>query len=170
MGGIWKTMSEEEAVKAFEDDGYFEYQKRTMRYNVLPTNSIWATAPATMFVLFNGDSPIGVVGFSEYKDVLLGAGIHIRKSCRSVILPDIWKGRVIKTLISKVVEEKGNKTLYGNAVNLGFAKHMRGVGFIDMDIESLPEDIQQELEGIEYPDQLQKWLKISDEWFNMVMI
>lgn len=171
MGGIWKTMSEEEAVKAFEDDGYFEYQKRTMRYgDKLPANSIWATAPATMFVLFSEDTPVGVIGFSKYKNVLLMAGTHIRKECRGRNLPSSWKGLIVKALISKLLEKKGNKTLYGNAVNLNFAKHMRDMGFIDMDKESLPIEIQQELEGLTFPDQLQKWMKISDEWFNMVMI
>ena len=167
----WKTMSEEEAVKTFEDDGYFDYQKRTMRYgDKLPADSIWATTPATMFVLFNEDIPVAVTGFAKYKNVLLMAGTHIREECRGKNLGPEWKGMIAKALISKLLEEKGNKTLYGNAVSLSFAKHMRKAGFVDMDKESLPIEIQQELEGIDYPDQLQKWMKISDEWFNMVMI
>jgi len=167
----WKTMSEEEAVKTFEEDGYFDYQKRTMRYgDKLPADSIWATAPATMFVLFNEDIPVGVVGFSKYKNVLLGAGIHIREECRGKNLGPEWKGMIGKALISKVVKEKGNRNLYINVPNKHISSYYYELGFIDMDKESLPIEIQEELEGIEYFNQLQKWMKISDEWFNMVMI
>ena len=52
----FKQMSEDKAVNAFQDDGYFDYQKRTMRYRSMSRDSSWATAPATMFVGVKGIS------------------------------------------------------------------------------------------------------------------
>ena len=79
----FREMSEEQAVKTFEDDKYFDYQKRAMRYGKkLPSDSIWATSPAKMFVAFYKEKPIGVIGYSTYRKYLLGAGIHVRKEYR----------------------------------------------------------------------------------------
>ena len=78
----FREMSEDEAVKVFQDDGYFDYQKRRMRYRSMSRDSSWATAPATMFVAYYENKPVGVIGFSNYKGRLLGAGIHVRNEFR----------------------------------------------------------------------------------------
>ena len=76
----FKEMSEEKAVETFQDDGYFDYQKRNMRYGkFLSRDSIWANSPAKMFVEFFNETPVAVVGFSRYKGFLLDAGVHVRE-------------------------------------------------------------------------------------------
>ena len=77
----FKEMSEDDAVRVFAEDGYFKYAKRTQRYSKLPSDGIFATSPSTHFVLFEKTTgkPLGVVGYSKYKNILLGAGIHTRK-------------------------------------------------------------------------------------------
>ena len=154
-------MSEEEAVKVFQEDGYFDYQKRSMRYgkNLSPT-SIWAKSPATMFVAFLGETPVGVIGYSKYKGVLLGAGVHIRKEYRRRGLGDI--------LIDKILKSKGSKTLYVNFTNSVAADKYRSKGFKDMKLEELPAEIREELEGTGYVDQLQKWFMFSENWWGVV--
>ena len=157
----FKSMNESEASKEFVEDGYNEYQKRSMRYGPnLPKDSIWATSPATMFVAYYEDTPVGVVGFSTYKKVLLGAGIHIRKEYRRKGLADI--------LIKKFLSEKGNKTLYANMTNPKAAELYRNAGFKDMKVESLPKEIQEELKGTNYSDQLQKFLVFESGWWGVV--
>jgi len=148
----FKEMSEGEAVAAFVKDGYDEYTKRSVRYGSnLSPDSEWAKAPAKMFVAFNNDKPVGVVGFSEYKNVLLGAGIHIRKDERR-------KG-LFSILVDKVLSEKGSKTLYINVAKEGLGESYRRKGFKDMEKDELPQDIQEELQGKQYSDQVQKWME-----------
>ncbi len=146
----FKEMSEDEAVKAFQDDGYFDYQKRRMRYRSMSRDSSWATAPATMFVAYYEDKPVGVIGFSKHKGKLLGAGIHVRKEFRGRGLSGI--------LVDKIIAEKGSNTLYVNIANDRIASTYRNRGFNDMNISELPEDSQRDLEGLTYADQVQKWM------------
>ena len=94
----FKQMSEDKAVNAFQDDGYFDYQKRTMRYRSMSRDSSWATAPATMFVAYFQEKPVGVIGFSKHRGKLLGAGIHVRKEFRGRGLAGI--------LVDKIIAEK----------------------------------------------------------------
>ena len=146
----FRKMSEDEAVKVFQDDGYFDYQKRRMRYRSMSRDSSWATAPATMFVAYYEDKPVGVIGFSNYKGRLLGAGIHVRNEFRGRGLAGL--------LVDKIISEKGSKTLYVNIANDKIANTYRSRGFNDMNISELPEDSQRDLEGLTYVDQVQKWM------------
>jgi len=158
----FKTMSEEKAVKTFQDDGYFDYEKRSMRYGPnLSRDSKWATAPAEMFVAFDGETPVAVCGIAKYKGALLGAGIHTR---------DEYKGRGLFGLcVKKVLSEKSG-TIYINVANPNLVDSFRRRGFTDMQTSELPEDIQEELKGTKYEDQVQKWLKSNNTtgWFDMV--
>lgn len=160
----FKEMSEDGAVKAFQDDGYFDYQKRSMRYGPnLSKDSIWATAPARMFVAFDGETPVAVCGMAKYKNILLGAGIHTREG---------YKRRGLFGLcVEKIIKEKGGNTIYINVANpkLAEMKSFRKRGFTDMKVEELPEEIQEELEGTKYPDQVQKWIKSNNgSWFGLL--
>lgn len=160
----FKEMSEDAAVKAFNDDGYFDYVKRSMRYGPnLSRDSIWATAPATMFVAFDGETPVAVCGIAKYKSVLLGAGIHTREG---------YKGKGLFGLcVQKVLSEKGSKTLYINVANEKLAEQgsFRKRGFTDMKVEELPEEIREELKDTKYADQVQKWIKSNTgSWFDLV--
>jgi len=158
----FKTMSEEKAVKTFQDDGYFDYKKRSMRYGPnLSRDSKWANAPAEMFVAFDGETPVAVCGIAKYKGALLGAGIHTR---------DGYKGRGLFGLcVKKVLSEKSG-TIYINVANPNLVDSFRRRGFTDMQTSELPEDIQEELKGTKYEDQVQKWLKSNNTtgWFDMV--
>lgn len=157
----FKQMSEEEAVNVFQDDGYFDYQKRAMRYRSISRDSSWATAPATMFVAYYEDKPVGVIGFSKYKGKLLGAGIHVREEFRGRGLSGI--------LVDKIIAEKGSNTLYVNIANNKIASTYRGRGFGDMNINELPKESQQELEGLTYADQVQKWMIHKQaSWFSIL--
>lgn len=157
----FKEMSEEEAVKEFQNDGYFEYAKRRMRYRSIPTDSAWATAPARMFVAYYENKPVGVIGFAKYKNVLLGAGVHVRKEYRRRGLTGI--------LIDKLLSEKGSTTLYVNIMNPSISSSYRRKGFTDMKEENLPEDAREAIEGIGFQDQVQKWLiNNSGNWFEEV--
>ena len=160
----FKEMSEDAAVKAFNDDGYFDYVKRSMRYGPnLSRDSIWANAPATMFVAFDGETPVAVCGIAKYKSVLLGAGIHTREG---------YKGKGLFGLcVQKVLSEKGRKTLYINVANEELAERgsFRKRGFTDMKVEELPEEIREELKDTKYADQVQKWIKSNTgSWFDLV--
>lgn len=159
----FKEMSEDAAVKVFQDDGYFGYEKRSMRYRQLSRDSIWATAPATMFVAFDGETPVAVCGIAKYKSVLLGAGIHTREG---------YKGKGLFGLcVQKVLSEKGSKTLYINVANEKLAElgSFRKRGFTDMKVEELPEEIREELKDTKYADQVQKWIKSNTgSWFDLV--
>tara|TARA_R110000796_G_scaffold19627_5_gene58925 strand:+ start:8932 stop:9738 length:807 start_codon:yes stop_codon:yes gene_type:complete len=155
----FREMSEEDAVKVFQDDGYFNYKKRTMRYGKdLSRDSKWATAPERMFVAFDGDTPVAVCGIAKYKGKLLGAGIHTR---------DEYKGRGLFGLCVKKVLSEKNGTIYINVANPNLVGSFRRRGFTDMQVGELPEDIQEELQGTNYPDQVQKWLKSKGIWFDM---
>ena len=161
----FKTMNESEASKEFVEDGYNDYQKRSMRYGPnLSKDSIWATSPTTMFVAYYEDTPVGVIGFSKYKKALLGAGIHIRKGYRK---SDGHEG-LADILLSKLLSEKGSKTLYINLTNTRAGELYRNAGFKDMKVESLPKEIQEELEGTNYSDQVQKFLVLESGWWGVV--
>jgi len=158
----FKTMSEKKAVKAFQDDDYFGYEKRSMRYGPnLSKDSKWATAPAKMFVAFDGETPVAVCGIAKYKGTLLGAGIHTR---------DEYKGRGLFGLCVKKVLSEKNGTIYINVANPRLVDSFRRRGFTDMQTSELPEDIQEELKGTKYEDQVQKWLKSNNTagWFDMI--
>mgnify|MGYP002623244381 FL=1 len=155
----FKEMSEEEAVKEFQNDGYFDYAKRRMRYRSIPTDSVWATAPARMFVAYYENKPVGVIGFSKHKNVLLGAGVHVRSEYRGRGLTGI--------LIDKMLSEKGSTTLYINIMNPNVSSSYRKKGFVDMKEETLPEDAREAIEGIGFQDQVQKWMvNSSGGWFD----
>ena len=161
----FREMSEEQAVKTFEDDRYFDYQKRAMRYGKkLPSDSIWATSPAKMFVAFYKEKPVGVIGYSTYRKYLLGAGIHVRKEYRGKGISDI--------LIKKIIKEKGNKTLLVNIGNMGISSTYRKNGFKDMEIESLPEELKQEAllrQKAQPLDQVQKWMMMKpSKWMEVL--
>jgi len=161
----FEEMSEDEASKKFLDDGYTEFQKRSIRYGRnLSKDSIWATSPATMFMAYYKNKPIAVIGFSKYKKALLGAGIHIRKGYRK---SDGYEG-LADILLDKLLKEKGGKTLYINLTNPRAAELYRNAGFKDMKVESLPKEIQEELEGTNYNDQVQKFLVLESEWWGVV--
>ncbi len=155
----FKQMSEEEAVKEFQNDGYTDYQKRKMRYRSIPIDSVWATTPATMFVAYFENKPVGVTGYSKYKNVLFGAGIHVR---------DDFRGRgLTPILIDKLLSEKGSKTIYINIMNDNISSSYRKKGFKDMKKETLPEEAKEAIEGIGFSDQVQKWmLNNSGAWFD----
>jgi hypothetical protein len=157
----FKEMSEDAAVKTFQDDGYFGFKKRSMRYGPnLSRDSIWATAPATMFVAFDGETPVAVCGIAKYKSALLGAGIHTR---------DEYKDRGLFGLCVKKVLSEKNGTIYINVANPKLVGSFRRRGFTDMQTSELPEDIQEELKGTKYEDQVQKWLKSNTgSWFDLI--
>lgn len=156
----FKEMSEEEAVATFNKDGYFEYQKRRMRYKTLPSDSIFATAPATMFVAFMGEVPIGVIGYAKYKNILLDAGVHIRKEYRGKGLTSI--------LLDKIIKEKGNKTYLVNISNPNIINSYRRKGFIDIDKTKLPREILEELDMAKDLEQVQKFFQ-NYKMFNMTL-
>ena len=53
-----------------------------------------------------------------------------------------------------------------NLVEMG---SFRKRGFTDMQVEELPEDIQEELKGTKYADQVQKWIKSNTgSWFDLI--
>ena len=95
----FKEMSEDDAVRVFTEDGYFQYSKRTQRYSKLPSDGIFATSPSTHFVLFEKDTgkPLGVVGYSQYKNILLGAGIHAREDMRGKGIASLLANMTYKT-------------------------------------------------------------------------
>ena len=161
----FEEMSEDEASKKFLDDGYTEFQKRSIRYGRnLSKDSIWATSPATMFMAYYKNKPIAVIGFSKYKKALLGAGIHIRKGYRK---SDGYEG-LADILLDKLLKEKGGKTLYINLTNSRAGELYRNAGFKDMKVESLPKEIQEELKGTNYSDQVQKFLVLESGWWGVV--
>jgi hypothetical protein len=154
----FEEMSEDEAVATFVKDGYDKYVKRSVRYGSnLSPDSEWAKSPAKMFVAFYEDTPVGVMGFSEYKGVLLGAGIHIREGYRK----EDGYGGLFSILVKKILSEKGSKTLYINVAKEGLGAAFRAKGFKDMEKDELPQDIQEELQGTKYSDQVQKWMKLK---------
>lgn len=153
----FKEMSEEDAVATFQKDGYFDYMKRSMRYRRMSPESKWAKLPARMFVAFYQDTPVGVWGFVPYNKFLLGAGMHVRKEYRNRGLSDI--------MLDHGLREKGSKTLLINIVNPKISSVFRRKGFRDMDKENLPEELLSEIKGLEFIDQVQKWVYASvAEW------
>jgi predicted GNAT family acetyltransferase len=72
-------------------------------------------------------------------------------------------------LVDKIIAEKGSNTLYVNIANDKIASTYRNKGFGDMDISELPEDSQQDLEGLTYADQVQKWMIYKQaSWFSIL--
>jgi len=158
----FREMSEEQAVKTFEDDGYFEYQKRAMRFNHIPLDSPWVVSTARMFVAFYENKPVGVIGFANYKNVLLGAGVHVRKEYRMRGLTSV--------LIDKLLSEKGSKTLFINFGNKIASSAYRKKGFVDMDKNKLPIEAREAVEGIPtIVDQVQKYMvSSSPRWMEVL--
>ena len=70
--------------------------------------------------------------------------------------------------IDKIFAEKGNNTIYVNVANPALVKPFRSKGFISMNKDELPEDLQEELTGIEFADQIQKWMKHKVGWFDLI--
>ena len=161
----FRELSEDKAVEVFMKDGYTEYQKRSMRYGkFLPANSIWAKTPATMFVAYFEGRPVGVIGYSRYKGLLLDAGVHVRKEYRGRGLGSI--------LLDKIIKEKGKNTLLVNIANSDIINAYRKKGFIDMDKDNIPEELLEELNEVvdpEYPDQVQKYMQhLPERWMRIL--
>lgn len=160
----FKEMSEDDAVRVFTEDGYFKYAKRTQRYEKLPSDGIFATSPSTHFVLFEKDTgkPLGVVGYSKYKNILLGAGIHTRKD---------MEGKGIASLLAnKLMQEKGSKLMV-----VSFAKeraknmYIRR-GFKEVDLSKLPPEVVEEIQTAEAQgnETLSKMLMLIDNWWGVL--
>jgi len=142
-------------------DGYTDYRKRSMRYKTLPRDSIFATAPATMFVAFLGETPVGVIGYGKYKNLLLDAGVHVRKEYRGRGLTGI--------LLDKMIKEKGNKTYLVNVSNELIVPSYRNRGFVDIDRTNLPEEILEELDMAGDLEQVQKYMQhLPEKWMGIL--
>lgn len=158
----FKEMSEEEAVKTFQKDGYFDYAKRAARYKTLPTESVWARSPATMFVAFYNETPVGVIGFAPYGKYLLGAGVHVRKE---------YRGRgLTPLLVSEMLRNKGGKKILVNIANKDIANTYRNAGFKDMDIGTLPAEVKEgAIIGREAGfEQVEKFMLHESGWFEIL--
>lgn len=156
----FKEMSEDEAVKIFQQDGYFGFNKRSMRYKQLSSDSLWATAPARMFVAFDGETPVAVCGMAKYKHTLIDAGYHTRKE---------YEGRGLFNLcVEKIISEKGSKTIYITVGNASLGSAFRSKGFTDMVRTELPKELQEELEPTNYADEVQKLMRHSVDWFSVL--
>lgn len=158
----FKEMSEEEAVKTFLEDGYFDYSKRAARYKTLPTESVWARSPATMFVAFYNETPVGVIGFAPYGKYLLGAGVHVRKE---------YRGRgLTPLLVDEMLRNKGGKKILVNIANKNIANTYRSAGFKDMDIGALPAELKEGATiGREAGfEQVEKFMLHESGWFEIL--
>jgi hypothetical protein len=157
----FKEMSEEEAVRTFQQDGYLGFNKRSMRYGPnLLSDSKWATAPARMFVALDGETPVAVCGIAKYKNILLDAGYHTRKG---------YEGRGLFGLcVQKILSEKGSSTIYVNVANPALVNSFRSRGFTDMVRTELPKELQEELEPTNYADNVQKLMRHSVNWFSVL--
>ena len=157
----FRELSEDKAVEVFMKDGYTDYKKRSMRYKTLPRDSIFATAPATMFVAFLGETPVGVIGYGKYKNLLLDAGVHVRKEYRGRGLTGI--------LVDKIIEEKGNKTYLVNISEPNIISTYRDRGFVDIDRTDLPEEILDELDMAGDLEQVQKYMQhLPERWMGIL--
>ena len=135
----FKVMSEGESIREFTDDGYNGWQSRNVRYNQLPKNGLFAKTPSKHWVMFlkEGDTPVGVVGFTEHKGFLLGAGIHVRDKYQ--------KRGLMPLLFRKLISEKGSKTLLASFANRKAMGYYESMGFSPIREEEVPEDILDEL-------------------------
>ena len=159
----FKRMSESKAVKTFVKDGYTGYRKRRMRFKTLSRDSIFATAPATMFVAYFEGRPVGVIGYAKYKNLLLDAGVHVREEYRGRGLTGI--------LIDKIIEEKGNKTYLVNISNEQIINSYRRRGFVDIDRTNLPEEILEELDIASDLEQVQKYMQhLPEKWMGILKL
>lgn len=135
----YKTMSEDEAIKVFRDDGYYGFKARSDRYKNTPSSGEFATAPSIHHVAFEEDTtkPIGAVGYAPYKEFLLGAGIHVRDDSR---------GRgLMKLLFREMIRVKGSKKLIVNFSNKSAMKHYMSEGFRQLDESELPDELINEI-------------------------
>jgi len=158
----FREMSEEEAVKAFQQDEYFDYSKRAARYRTIPTESVWARTPATMFVAFYKETPVGVIGFAPYGKYLLGAGVHVRKEYRE-------RG-LVPILVEEMLRNKGGKKILVNIANKKIADTYRRAGFKDMEIGTLPSEVREGAvigrdAGFE---QVEKFMLHESGWFEVL--
>lgn len=163
----FEDMSEENAVKVFQDDGYNEYKTRINRYQKLPTDGIFANSPETQFVAFltKTEQPIGVVGYSKFEKFLLGSGVHIRRGYRQ---SDGYDG-IFDLLLDKLLQEKGSKTMVVAFSHPKAMEKYRQYGFKEINEEKLPEDILDELEEAKANGTigaLQK-LKLNNWWMTL---
>jgi len=163
----FEDMSEENAVKVFQDDGYNEYKTRINRYQKLPTDGIFANSPETQFVAFltKTEQPIGVVGFSKFQNFLLGSGVHVRRGYRK---SDGYDG-VFDLLLNELLKQKGSKTMVVAFSHPKAMEKYRQYGFKEINEEKLPEDILDELEEAKANGTigaLQK-LKLNNWWMTL---
>ena len=163
----FEDMSEENAVKVFQDDGYSEYKTRINRYEKLPTDGIFANSPETQFVAFltKTEQPVGVIGFSKFENFLLGSGIHVRKGFKK---EDGITG-IARLLVNKLLDEKGSKTMVVSFTSEAAMGLYRSAGFGEIKQEELPKEILDELEvasGGDNLNALQK-LKLNNWWMTL---
>lgn len=135
----FKTMSEQQAIKVFRDDGYNGFKARSDRYRNTPSDGEFANAPSIHHVAFEEGTtkPIGVVGYAPYKQFLLGAGIHVRDDARN-------RG-LMKILFREMIKRKGNKKLIVNFSSKAAMKHYRTEGFRQLDESELPDELIDEI-------------------------
>ena len=159
----FKEMSEDDAVRVFAEDGYFTYAKRSQRYKTYPTDGIFASSPSTHFVLFekNTGKPLGVVGYSKYRNILLGAGIHTRED---------MKGKGIGSLlINKIMQEKGSKLMVVSFSNPRAKDMYMRRGFKEVDFSKLPPEVVEEIKaGEPEVETLSKMLMFIDNWWGVL--
>ena len=162
----FEDMSEENAVKVFQDDGYFKYKVRVNRYKNLPKDGIFANSPETQFVAFlrKTEQPIGVVGFSKFQNFLLGSGVHIREGYRT----KDGHPEVMNLLLDKLLKEKGSKTMVVAFSNPQAKGRYREYGFDEINEEELPKEILDEINeaGANGTTALQK-LKLNNWWMTL---
>jgi len=162
----FEDMSEENAVKVFQDDGYYKYKVRVNRYENLPKDGIFANSPETQFVAFltKTEQPIGVVGFSKFQNFLLGSGIHIREGYRK----SDGHPEVIQLLLDKLLKEKGSKTMVVAFSNPQAKSRYKDNGFDEINEEELPKEILDEINEAKAKGTtvLQK-LKLNNWWMTL---
>jgi ribosomal protein S18 acetylase RimI-like enzyme len=162
----FEDMSEENAVKVFQDDGYFKYKIRVNRYENLPKDGIFANSPETQFVAFlrKTEQPIGVVGFSKFQNFLLGSGIHIREGYRT----KDGHPEVFDLLLDKLLQEKGSKTMVVAFSNPRAKSQYEKYGFNEINEEELPKEVLDEINEARAKGStaLQK-LKLNNWWMTI---
>jgi len=165
----FEEMPEHQVVETFREDGYTKFEKRSDRGTFLPYDSLWYTEPARMFMAFNPeDKPVGVIGFAPLGKFAMGAGIHTRR-------PEGRGVGLMPILVNKLLQEKGSAKLFINFASKPAADYYRSVGFNDVDLENLPEDLPEQmkrelLQASKHPkliEQLQKTMMYSvPQWFD----
>lgn len=135
----FKTMSEDDAVKVFNDDGYSGFKSRSNRFRNTPKDGKFATTPSVHHVAYEKDTdkPVGVIGYAPYKEFLLGSGIHVR---------DTSRGRgLMRILFREMIRVKSNRKLIVNFSNPKAMKHYQSEGFRPLDESELPDELIDEI-------------------------